>query len=96
MALPIVTRYQAGQEDQHAGLGKSALVSKEKTLVHMALYGTRQIDTAMVSKYMVCYGRETKWFRSCGQDNIYRGKISEEQAEVGDLVALQGHGNILA
>lgn len=96
MALPSVSRYQAGQEDQHAGLGKSALVSKEETLDHMALYGTRQIDTAMVSEYMVCYGRETKWFRSCGQDNIYRGNISEEQAEIGDVVVPQGHGNILA
>lgn len=70
---------------------RSQLGSEEKTQALLVPCGNGQMDTIMVSKHIVWYGREkereTERVMSYGQRHIWRGRSNEEQAEVGDLTA---------
>lgn len=76
----------------------SQLGSEEKTQALLVPCGNGQMDTIMVSKHIVWYGREkereTERVMSYGQRHIWRGRSNEEQAEVGDLTATQGLGDV--
>lgn len=85
----------------YAGLGHFASGSKEnktkqKTQAHLTPCSYRQTSTIIVVA-LLGFGigeRKTECFRSCRQRQIWGGERDEERAEMGDLIATQGHGDV--
>lgn len=67
----------------HPGLGETTWVAR--------LYYCEQIwDGGMNER------ERQKWFMSCGEMQILRGDGGEKWADVGDLFAVRGHGDVQA
>lgn len=66
----------------------------EETMGMLHAFWCQAVGTIIVSKYMLGFGseREAKWFMYCGERQVWRGKGSEEKADVGSLLAIQGLG----
>lgn len=73
-------------------LGQSVLGFKEKIYAYPMPCGTEQTDTIMGAN-LGCgiEGRNTQWFISYGQWQIWRGESGKEQVKEGGLIATQGH-----